>query len=300
MADHQCRLAEFGADHHCACGFSAFSQLLLEEDKTQCTGTWKTWGKDAFKEDKGAGTGLSPARMVGHLRELRINTLGGNHLCDVFAELDWTIAAVKTAIASQSHVPQYQQQLLHGNAILADADKVANLRGDEPLHLMLLLRTPEQMLDVFHDTSLGKRLRRVWCEHDHPTCIREVLSVVTYHGSLLEHAGISLLEHAGIELQDDHDIVMAAVQNDGAALFHASARLRANDQIVMAAVQSYGLSLCAAGDRCRSDPKIAFAAAKQNGLAAQMSLLQSPGLCCICDRPIPGISGTRLLRAAWK
>jgi len=282
MADHQCRLAEFGADHHCACGFSAFSQLLLEEDKTQCTGTWKTWGKDAFKEDKGAGTGLSPARMVGHLRELRINTLGGNHLCDVFAELDWTIAAVKTAIASQSHVPQYQQQLLHGNAILADADKVANLRGDEPLHLMLLLRTPEQMLDLALDIA------RDQCRRDR----RWVLHQVLYDGRLLEHAAI--------ELQDDHDIVMAAVQNDGAALFHASARLRANSQIVMAAVKSDGLSLQAAGDRCRADPKIAFAAAKQNGLAAKMSLLQSPGLCCICERPIPGISGTRLLRAAWK
>jgi len=287
MADHQCRLAEFGADHHCACGFSAFSQLLLEEDKTQCTGTWKTWGKDAFREDKGAGTGLSPARRVGHLRELRINTLGGNHLCDVFAELNWTIAAVKTAIASQSHVPQYQQQLLHGNAILADADKVANLRGDEPLHLMLLLRgcrfTPEQMSDLILTPG---RDRREWRDRTW------VLHQVTYDGIRLEYAPI--------ELQDDHDIVMAAVQNDGAALFHASARLRANDQIVMAAVQSDGLSLCAAGDRCRSDPRIAFAAAKQNGLAAEWSLLPEPGLCCLCDGPIPGISGARLLRAAWK
>lgn len=98
-------------------------------------------------KDEGAGTGLAPARIDGRFRELRVTTLGGDHLCDVFAEPDWTIAGVKTVIASKSHVPQYKQQLLHGTMILADAERVANLPGDEPLYLLLLLRTPQQMLD---------------------------------------------------------------------------------------------------------------------------------------------------------
>lgn len=78
------------------------------------------------------------------------------------------------------------------------------------------------------------------------------------------------MRHASIELQDDHDIVMAAIQSNGAALFHASGRLRANEQIVLAAVQSDGLSLEAAGHGCRTNPTIALAAAKQNGLASKM------------------------------
>lgn len=47
--------------------------------------------------------GVAILRVHGQgTRELRINTLAGNRLCEVFAELDWTIGHVKGLVAKKS------------------------------------------------------------------------------------------------------------------------------------------------------------------------------------------------------
>ena len=57
-----------------------------------------------------------------------------------------------------------------------------------------------------------------------------------------------------LELKADHEIVLAAVQNDGAALVFASNKLTADREIVLAAVQKHGHALQFASQELVDDP----------------------------------------------
>jgi hypothetical protein len=62
----------------------------------------------------------------------------------------------------------------------------------------------------------------------------------------------------------DHEVVLCAVCNDGAALEFASEIFRSDREIVLAAVQSCGLSLQYASESLRTDKEIVVSAIKQN------------------------------------
>ena len=73
------------------------------------------------------------------------------------------------------------------------------------------------------------------------------------------------LYYASTELQADREIVLAAVQQYGDALKHASAELRADRNFVLAAVQQYGRALSWASAELQADREVVLAAVQQDG-----------------------------------
>ncbi len=77
------------------------------------------------------------------------------------------------------------------------------------------------------------------------------------------------------EFQNNFDIVLAAVQQNGWwALRHASERLKNDPEVVLAAVKQNGIALFYAGKDLEKDPRypeIVMAAVKQNGLALEFA-----------------------------
>ena len=70
------------------------------------------------------------------------------------------------------------------------------------------------------------------------------------------------LQFATEALQDDWEVVFAAVQQDGAALTFASKALRGNRSIVLAAVTQYGYAWLEASERLQADRGVALAAVR--------------------------------------
>eukprot|EP00966_Prymnesium_polylepis_P245567 5680992-Prymnesium_polylepis.1 len=79
------------------------------------------------------------------------------------------------------------------------------------------------------------------------------------------------LEYAPEELKGDGEIVLAAVQNDGAALQFASKELKADRGIVLAAVQKHWYALQFAPEELKADRKIVLAAVQNKGDALQFA-----------------------------
>jgi len=211
---------------------------------------------------------LSLGDAAHHLRELRINTLAGDRLCEVLAERDWTIGHVKGLVARKARMPQYKQQLLHGLGELGDWDIVGDLPGDDFLELTLLRRAPQQMVacETIVDKASG-----TWVPNP-----GQPLSMWSDHAWVMQKVQCDgrLLEHASDEIKDNREIVMAAVQHTGFALLFASPRLREDFQVVTAAVTNDGVLLNRTG-QFRGDPTIALAAATQNGHAAKMAFVDN-------------------------
>jgi hypothetical protein len=77
---------------------------------------------------------------------------------------------------------------------------------------------------------------------------------------------------AAHQFNDDYDIVLAAVKQDGMALAFAGAELKNDPKIVLAAVKSNGRALTALGvdPQLKNDPKIVLAAVKSKYWAAKV------------------------------
>ena len=73
-----------------------------------------------------------------------------------------------------------------------------------------------------------------------------------------------LLSAAAAELRGDHDVVLAAVRRDGAALFAATAELKGNREVVLAAVTQNGLALFSASAELKADPEVVYVAVAQD------------------------------------
>jgi len=86
-----------------------------------------------------------------------------------------------------------------------------------------------------------------------------VLAAVSQDGEALQYVAEEWLA--------DRDIVLAAVSNNGAALFHAAEALKSDREIVLAAVSQNGTSLTCAAKSLRSDREVVLAAVSQNGSA---------------------------------
>eukprot|EP00403_Amphidinium_massartii_P030630 CAMPEP_0178391844 /NCGR_PEP_ID=MMETSP0689_2-20121128/11373_1 /TAXON_ID=160604 /ORGANISM="Amphidinium massartii, Strain CS-259" /LENGTH=393 /DNA_ID=CAMNT_0020012401 /DNA_START=166 /DNA_END=1347 /DNA_ORIENTATION=+ len=93
-----------------------------------------------------------------------------------------------------------------------------------------------------------------------------VLAAVKNTPSALEFASPPK-ESAPCNLQDDFDIVLAAVSQDGMMLKLASERLRNHRSIVLAAVQQQGLALEFASEECRADRELVEAAIRDTSEA---------------------------------
>ena len=77
------------------------------------------------------------------------------------------------------------------------------------------------------------------------------------------------LAHVDPILQADEEVVMTAVQRDGAALMHAHPSLAGNKNIVMAAVQNKGESIRFASEDLRRDKEVVLAALTSGRVASQ-------------------------------
>jgi hypothetical protein len=69
------------------------------------------------------------------------------------------------------------------------------------------------------------------------------------------------------ELQNDKEVVLAAVQENGFSLGYASRELKSDKEVCLAAVQQTGWALEYASEELRSDKEVALAAVKQDGWA---------------------------------
>lgn len=87
-------------------------------------------------------------------------------------------------------------------------------------------------------------------------------------GAAVQQNGYAL-QHASGALKDDGDVVRAAVQQNGRALAFASAALQNDSKIVSAACRTLGTALQWASNTLKNDREVVLAAVLQNGLALQ-------------------------------
>jgi hypothetical protein len=101
------------------------------------------------------------------------------------------------------------------------------------------------------------RLSQVGPVQGQPITRQQAIARVTIDGNDLQN----LL----LEMRDDREVVMAAVMQNGPALFFASDRLKDDRELVMAAVTENGNALFFASDRLKDDREIVMFAVRQNG-----------------------------------
>jgi predicted patatin/cPLA2 family phospholipase len=75
----------------------------------------------------------------------------------------------------------------------------------------------------------------------------------------------SILQFVNEDLQNDKDIVFAAVIQNGVALRFASKELRNNKEVVLAAVKNEGWALTYVSDELRNDEDVVVAAVTRHG-----------------------------------
>jgi len=78
---------------------------------------------------------------------------------------------------------------------------------------------------------------------------------------------VELLQSAGPVLQEDRNVVLAAVTKDPMALLSCSDAFRADREIVVAAIAIDGFALCGASAALQADRDIVLAAVRETGLA---------------------------------
>ena len=93
----------------------------------------------------------------------------------------------------------------------------------------------------------------------------EVLAAVKEDG--LKNDNSYALRSAHKSLKKDKEIVLAAVKQNGWALFYAHKSLKNDKEIVMEAVKQHGLALESVDESLKKDKEIVMAAVKQNGNA---------------------------------
>lgn len=118
-----------------------------------------------------------------------------------------------------------------------------------------------------------RQAKLFWEFHEKPNacfpeqCGNDRLFMLT----LLTHFPGEYLSEASPELQNDKEIVLAAVNNDETAFEFASENLQADPQIVLAAVQNEGYVLELVNENFRADHNIVLSAVSNNGHALQFA-----------------------------
>eukprot|EP00930_Biecheleria_cincta_P070045 TRINITY_DN57715_c0_g1_i1.p1 TRINITY_DN57715_c0_g1~~TRINITY_DN57715_c0_g1_i1.p1 ORF type:complete len:281 (-),score=46.92 TRINITY_DN57715_c0_g1_i1:1-843(-) len=197
-------------------------------------------------------------------------------LCSITADATWCIRDVRLALEVELGLPRGEQRLLSGTRELGEADPIGSLITDRTASLTLLRCRPEEL-------EWLARVQLDWLSLSRaPRHIQEdkevVLAAVLQNGLALQFAKGALL--------GDRELVSAAVEQNGFALQFASDRLREDRDLVLSIVQKDGLALETAHPDLRADREIVVAACRQNKLALHMaakSLWADPELVCIAD-----------------
>lgn len=162
--------------------------------------------------------------------ELRIHGLGGQ-LCSITGERYWTLQQLKVAIEACTSIPTYEQRLLFGTKALgfAPSGKLGTWlpRRETEVDVTLV------RMECAQAAWLRKLEAEPWNLFLAPADVRAdrevVLAVVQQNGAAIEYAAAPLLA--------DREVVMAAVVQNGYALEHVDPALQADAGIVLAAMR---------------------------------------------------------------
>ena len=99
---------------------------------------------------------------------------------------------------------------------------------------------------------------------------------------------------------DDKEVIMTAVVQDGWALEYASDRLKNDKEVVMAAIAQNGCTLRYASDELKSDREVVMAAVTNNGLALEYSKLKDDDIVKAAKKEIEEYRQKRNASAAKK
>lgn len=229
-------------------------------------------------------------RVPSPSNRLRVISLSGEQLCEVYFHSEDTVMQLKVTIERTVGIAPLQQRLVANDRVLLDCELVSLPDAEPYVWVTLLLRSELQVewLQRIHDaTGMDSMLLR-----DAPPLIcddREVfLAAVSKRGIALEFASDAVrsdkevvlaaveneglaLEFASEDLRMDIEAVFAAVRDNGLALEYVSADMRMDLSLVLAAVQNDGLALELAAEVMQGDRDVVLAAVAENGLALQFA-----------------------------
>lgn len=214
--------------------------------------------------------------------ELSVSGLSG-YLCSVCVGADASLSDAKAAIEDSLRIPALEQRLIHGTTELRDVRALDDLPRSEPLNLILVRRTPEQVQWLREFEKLHWAQVIAWLATAAPEAARDdrdtMLRAVARTGGALQYASEQLrsnrpfvlealaqcgsglaLSQTSLELRGDQEVALTAVSRHASALPFASESLQADREFVLAAVAENGLVLEFVSEKLRSDREVVTAA----------------------------------------
>ncbi|CAE7923035.1 unnamed protein product [Symbiodinium sp. KB8] len=222
--------------------------------------------------------------LLGVAMEVCITTLSGESY-QLQADPTWASRDLKMAVKTASGIRLREQRLVCGTKELPEDLPLASLCPSDEMMSVTLIRRPAEQVQLLEDLQDSHHPKRVLREA--PAKFRSdrevVLTAVVRDASCLSLAdktlqqcrefALNLADRNGMALkyctafQDDLEVCMAAVKQDGFALQYASAALRKSKAVVLAAVGRDGLALEFAAPELRQDKEVVLAALEQDALS---------------------------------
>ena len=192
-------------------------------------------------------------------KEILVRANGLSASCMFSCPADSSVKDAKALIESETDIPRSELRICFGERELRDVEKLDKLIELDELELSFLRRDPEQarwleaaMQDA-DSTFLSEAPSNIRDDHE------VVLAAVMQNGEALKFASD--------RLRSDKLIVLQAIEEDARAFRYAAACLHANRDVMMSAVHRNGLTLENAVQELRQDRELVEAAVCQNGLA---------------------------------
>merc|ERR1719487_2764953 len=185
---------------------------------------------------------------------LSICSLAGS-LCELEADLQWSVLQLKQAIESSTGIPDCAQSLIFGVEALQDHNVLGTLQIPDGARVMLLRRSELQIewLKKIRTASAGKDPGAHWLRasilEKAPPEIREDRLVVL---EAVSHSGMDF-QYVCDDLRADREIALAAVKASPEALAYAAPELCGDHTIVTAALKKTGMALKHAADEILDD-----------------------------------------------
>mmetsp|Transcript_78556 Transcript_78556/g.139368 ORF Transcript_78556/g.139368 Transcript_78556/m.139368 type:complete len:313 (-) Transcript_78556:142-1080(-) len=194
-----------------------------------------------------------------------VQGLSAELLCTVTVEADWDVADLKWEVARAAGIPDQEQRLLVRDRVLRNAEEISSIfpkicTGAGTAEVTLVRLDPK-FAQTIRDVERGQvRLSDV--DEDLQQDRDVVLAAMRHEGNSLQLVSETL--------RNDRDVVRVALKTRARALEHASRTLRADKQLVMDAVSQDGLAVQYASSQLLSDVDVAAAAVKQNGYSLEL------------------------------
>ena len=191
-------------------------------------------------------------------KEILVRANGLSASCMFSCPADSSIKDAKALIERETDIPRSELRICLGEREPRDVEKLDKLTELDELELSFLRRDPEQArwLEAMQDadaTFLSEAPPNIRDDHE------VVLAAVMQNGEALKFASD--------RLRSDKLIVLQAIEEDARAFRYAAACLHANRDVMMSAVHRNGLTLENAVQELKEDRELVEAAVCQNGLA---------------------------------